>query len=89
MEAELGIGVEVVDRCPGTIPVIGEFGVGAVSRHAEFFPFGDVGVRDVLMMLDKSKSRNRFWLYLVMYDIFCVSANLGKFAHGVDSDNAF
>lgn len=50
MEAELGVGVEVVDCCPGAVPVVGEFGVGAIARHAEFFPFGDVFVGDFLQV---------------------------------------
>ncbi len=48
VEAEEGVGVEVVERCPGAVPVVGKFGVGAVAGDAEFFPFGDVGVGYVL-----------------------------------------
>lgn len=48
VEAEEGVGVEVVERGPGAVPVVGEFGMGAVARDAEVFPFGDVGFGDVL-----------------------------------------
>jgi len=51
VEAEEGVGVEVVEGCPGAVPVVGEFGVGAVARDGELFPFGDVGVRDVLAVV--------------------------------------
>ena len=49
MEAEERVGVEVVEGGPGPVPVVGEFGVGAVAGDGEFFPFADVGVRDVLV----------------------------------------
>jgi hypothetical protein len=42
VEAEEGVGVEVVEGGPGAVPVIGEFGVGAVAGDAEVFPFGDI-----------------------------------------------
>lgn len=42
MEAEEGVGVEVVEGRPGTVPVVCEFGMAAVAGDAEFFPFGDV-----------------------------------------------
>lgn len=43
MEAEERVGVEVVEGCPGTVPVICEFGVAAVAGDGIFCPFGDVG----------------------------------------------
>lgn len=42
MEAEYGVGIEIVEGCPGTVPVVCEFGVGAVARDGECFPSGDV-----------------------------------------------
>ena len=48
MEAEQGIAEEVVEGCPGTIPVVGEFGMRAIAGNAVFFPLGDVDFRDVL-----------------------------------------
>ena len=38
MEAEESIGEDVVDGCPGTVPVIGKFGVGSITGYGEFFP---------------------------------------------------
>ena len=38
MEAEESIGEDVVDGCPGTVPVIGKFGVGSVAGDSEFLP---------------------------------------------------
>lgn len=43
MEAEQGVGVEIVEGRPGTIPVVCEFGVGAIAGNAQFCPLGDVG----------------------------------------------
>ena len=52
VEAEEGVGVEVVERGPGAVPVVGEFGVGAVAGDAKVFPFGDVGGGDVLSVVN-------------------------------------
>jgi len=43
-KTEDGVGVEVVEGRPGAVPVVGEFGMGAISRDAKFFPFRDVGL---------------------------------------------
>lgn len=43
VEAEKRVGVEVVERCPGAVPVVGQFRVSTVARDAVLFPFGDVG----------------------------------------------
>lgn len=48
VEAEERVGIEVVKGGPGSVPVVGEFGVRAVTGEAKFFPFGDVGHGDVL-----------------------------------------
>lgn len=48
VEAEERIGVKVVEGGPGAVPVIGEFGVGAVAGYAEVFPFGDISLGYIL-----------------------------------------
>ena len=48
MEAEERVGVEVVEGGPRTVPVVGEFRVGAIAGHGKFFPLGDIHFRDVL-----------------------------------------
>ena len=48
MEAEKRVGKEIVERCPGPVPVVGELRVGAIAGDAIFFPFGDVDVGNVL-----------------------------------------
>ena len=48
VEGELAVGVEVVEGCPGAVPVVGEFGVGAVAGDGKVLPGGDVGFGYVL-----------------------------------------
>lgn len=43
VEAEQGVGVEVVEGCPRPIPVVCEFGMRAVARDCKLCPLGDVG----------------------------------------------
>lgn len=50
VEAEEGVCVEIVEGCPGAVPVVGKLGVGTVAGDGEFFPLGNVGVRDVLVV---------------------------------------
>ena len=49
MEAEERVRVQVVEGGPGAIPVVGQFGVRAVTRDAIFFPFLDVDFGYVLV----------------------------------------
>lgn len=42
MKAEEGVAEEVVEGCPGAIPVIGELGMRAITGDAVLFPLGDV-----------------------------------------------
>ena len=53
VEAEEGIGVEVVQGGPGAVPVVGELGVSAVTGNAKVFPFGDVGRGNVLQAVSE------------------------------------
>ena len=48
VEAEQSVGVEIVEGCPGTVPMVCEFGMRAIARNTEFFPLGDVRFGDVL-----------------------------------------
>lgn len=49
VEAEQRVRVQVVQRRPGAVPVVGELGVRAVARDAVFFPFLDVDFGYVLV----------------------------------------
>ena len=51
VEAEEGVGVEVVEGRPGAVPVVGELDVGVVAGEGKGLPFDDVGFRDVLVGL--------------------------------------
>lgn len=48
VEAEERVRVQVVERRPGAVPVVGEFGVSAVSGDTVLFPFLDVDLGYVL-----------------------------------------
>lgn len=44
VEAKKRVGVEIVKRCPGPEPVVGEFRMGAVARNAVLFPLSDISL---------------------------------------------
>lgn len=48
MEAEKRVGEEVVEGCPRTVPMIGEFSVGTIVGDAILFPFGNICLGNIL-----------------------------------------
>lgn len=96
METEERVGVEVVERCPGAVPVVGEFGVGAIAGHGEAFPFGYVFVGSLLdsrLVFDNSRALAKIgmWVvgaYLVVLSVVFHSDDCGDLAHCFDSDDS-
>ena len=58
VEAEERVGVEVVECCPRSVPIVGKFGVRSVAGEAKVFPLGDVGGGNVLeLLIGSAKTR--------------------------------
>lgn len=91
VEAEECVRVQVVERRPGAVPVVGEFGVRAVARDPILFPFVDVDVGYVLvetisLCVDRSIERRMYPIVLCIFDI---SNSFRHLAHGFDTNDAF
>ena len=62
VEAEEAVGIEVVQRRPGSVPAVRELGVALVPRETIVDPFGDVGFRDVLQRFSDRRRNFRMAL---------------------------
>ena len=58
METEQRVDVKIVERCPGSIPVVSQFCMATVAGDTKIFPFGNVDVGDILRSIRKYGREN-------------------------------